>query len=389
LSTNDPELTNPESGGLTRDVTSAETHATIITLAESPLKPDLIWVGTDDGRVHLTRDGGASWTEVGVNLPDPPKGLWVSRVEPSHFQEGTAYVSIDGHRSDEFRPWIFKTTDFGESWVRISGGIPDGNPIYVVREDPKNPALLYAGSEFGAFFSVDGGGSWAAIGEGLPTVGVHDLVIHPREGDLIAATHGRSVWILDDITPLQQLTPAVQESGLHLFEQKVATKWQGISRGATRGHKLFIGRNPLTIDQQEPGNSPSELRNSAAIHFWLGSAPSGPVTVEVYSLDGTQAVSQEIQAHAGINRWFWDLRLPPSAAETAAFQERMAEMQARVGGAPGGAPGGGFRMRGPQGTAAEAGTYLIRLTANGQTVEGTLAVREDPGVEGVLPSVRD
>ena len=267
LSTNDPDLTNPESGGLTRDVTSAETHATIITLAESPIRAGLIWVGTDDGRIHLTRDGGGSWTEVGTNMPDPSKGLWVSRVEPSHFQEGTAYVSIDGHRSDEFRPSIFKTTDFGRSWIRITNGIPDGNPIYVVREDPKNPNLLFAGSEFAVFFTVDGGSNWNEMGEGLPTVGVHDLVIHPREGDLIAATHGRSVWILDDISALQQLTPEVMEADLHLFEQKVATKWQGISRGATRGHKLFIGRNPLTIDQRRPPAAGYALHGNAVRHL--------------------------------------------------------------------------------------------------------------------------
>jgi len=384
LSTNDPVLTDRESGGLTRDVTSAETHATSITVAESPVTPGLIWAGTDDGRVHLTRDDGRTWTEVGVNMPDPPRGLWVSRVEPSHFKEGTAYVSIDGHRSDEFRPWIFKTTDYGTSWTKISDGLPDGNPIYVVREDPKNPDLLFAGSEFSAFVSVDGGSSWDRIGEGLPTVGVHDLIIHPREGDLIVATHGRSVWILDDITPLQQLTPAVKESDVHLFNQRVATKWQGISRGATRGHKLFIGRNPLTIDQRPPGNSPSELQNSAAIHFWLNSSPSGAVMVEISTLDGAQTVTHQLQAHAGVNRWFWDLRFPPSAAETSEFQERLGQMQARGAGPP----GGGFRMRGPQGAVAEAGPYLIRLTANGRTVEGTLTVRDDPGLDGVLPSVR-
>ncbi len=377
LSTNDPVLADPESGGFTRDVTSAETHATILTLAESPVTPGLIWVGTDDGRVHLTRDGGATWTEVGLNLPDPPRGLWVSRVEPSHFHEGTAYVSIDGHRSDEFQPWIFKTTDYGQSWTRITSGIPEGNPIYVVREDPKNPHLLFAGSEFGAFFSVDDGDSWAPIGVGLPTVAVHDLVIHPREGDLIAATHGRSVWILDDVTPLQQLTPAVRASSLHLFEQKVATKWKGISRGATRGHKLFIGRNPLTIAQRGPGNSPSELQNSAAIHFWLGSAPSGPVTIEVSTIDGSQTATYPIQAHSGLNRFFWDLRLPPSEAETAAAQARAAQFQ-----------GGGRGQGGARGAEAGVGTYIVRITANGTTVEGTVAVRDDPGLEGVLPSVR-
>jgi hypothetical protein len=305
-------------------------------------------------------------------------------VEPSRFHEGTAYVSVDGHRSDEFRPWIFKTTDYGASWTRISGTLPDGHPIYVVREDLKNPLLLYAGSEFGAFVSVDGGGSWAALGEGLPTVAVHDIIIHPREGDVIAATHGRSVWILDDATPLQQLTPEVQASELHLFSPKIATRWRGITRGATRGHQLFLGRNPLTIDQQEPGNSPAELENSAALSFWVGSEPSGPLTVEVSTLDRSRSVTQEVPVHPGLNRWFWDLRFAPSQAEVTAFQERMAQIRDQMGGR---LPEG-FRMRRPQGSEAEAGTYLVRLTLAGRSVEGTLTLREDPGLEGVVPSVR-
>ncbi len=385
LSTNDPLLTDRESGGLTRDVTQAETHATLITVAESPLTPGLIWAGTDDGRVHVTRDDGETWIDVGQNLPDPPKGLWVSRVEPSRFQEGTAYVSIDGHRSDEFRPWIFKTTDYGRSWTRISSDIPDGNPIYVVREDLKNPNLLYAGSEFGAFVSTDGGNSWGELGEGLPTVAVHDLIIHPRDGDVIAATHGRSVWILDDVTPLQQLDASVQASDLHLFVPRIATKWQGISRGATRGHKLFIGRNPLTINQQPPGNSPNELENSAAISFWLGSDPSRPVTVEISTLDGEMSATHEVEGHAGVNRWFWDLRWAPSEEDVVAFEERMARRRERSGGQ---APPGFGGAQGPQGPEADAGTFVVRITAGGETVEGTLTLREDPGLTGVLPSVR-
>jgi hypothetical protein len=220
---------------------------------------------------------------------------------------------------------------------------------------------------------------------GFPTVSTHDLFIHPREGDLIAGTHGRSVWILDDFSALQQLTPQVMASELHLFQQKTATKWQGISRGATRGHKLFMGRNPLTIDQQGPGNSPSELENSAAIHFWLGSDPEGTVTLEVSSLDGEMVVTEEIQAHEGINRWFWDLRFRPTAAQREEARGQMEGMRERFGGR---IPAGAMGRFSARGSVAEAGTYLLKLTVNGQTVEGTLAVRDDPGVEGVLPSVR-
>ena len=384
LSTADTAFANPESGGLTRDVTAAETHATLLTVSESPLTPGLIWAGTDDGRIHVTRDDGHTWTDVGANIGGSSQGLWISRVEASRFHEGTAYVSKDGHRSDDFTPWIFKTTDYGQSWTRISGNIPEGNAIYVVREDPKNPALLYAGSEFAAFVTVDGGGSWNEIGTGLPAVAVHDLVVHPRDGDLIAATHGRSVWILDDVTPLQQLTPEVQASELHLFDQRIATKWRGISRGATRGHQLFIGRNPLTIDQRPPGNSPNELQNSAALNFWLRSDPSGPVTLEISTLDGSHSVTHEVEAHAGVNRWFWNIKWAPTEEQVSRFEARMDRARAQFGGQ---LPAF-FTGQGPEGEEAEVGTYRVRLTTGGQTVEGTVVVRDDPGLEGVLPSVR-
>lgn len=382
LSTQDTAFVNPESGGLTRDVTQAETHATLISVAESPVVPGVLWAGTDDGRVHVSRDDGRTWTDVGVNLPSDVHGLWVSRVEPSHFEPGTAYVSKDGHRSDEFTPWIFRTTDYGATWTRISSGIPDGHPIYVVREDPKNPDLLYAGSEFGAFVSADRGATWGELGVGLPTVAVHDLIIHPREGDVIVGTHGRSVWILDDVTPLQQLTAAVRSSDVHVFEQKTATLWQGISRGATRGHKLFMGRNPLTIEQQPPGNSPNELENRAALSFWLGSP--GAATVEISTMDGSRSIALEVDGHAGVNRVMWDLRWAPTPEQVAQFEQQMERIRAQFGGdIP-----GFFANQRAEGDEAGPGSYRVRVSAGGAVSEGILRVRDDPGVEGVLPSVR-
>jgi hypothetical protein len=348
------------------------------------MRPGVVWAGTDDGRVHVTRDDGCTWTDVGLNLPAEVRRLWVSRVTPSRFQEGTAYVAKDGHRSDDFTPWIFKTTDYGRTWTKISEGLPDGNPVYVVTEDPKNPDLLYAGSEFAAFVSADGGRTWGRLGEGLPTVAVHDLIVHPREGDVIAATHGRSVWILDDVTPLQQLTESVRATDVHLFHQRLATKWKGISRGATRGHKLFIGKNPLTVTQEPPENTPTELENSATVSFWLKSAPTGQVTVELSTVDGSRSVSHRIDAHAGVNRWFWDLRWAPSVEEVQAFEARMARLREQFGGQ---VPDF-FGNQGPQGAVVDAGTYVVRLTAGGRTVEGILTVRNDPGLDAVLPSVR-
>jgi hypothetical protein len=252
--------------------------------------------------------------------------------------------------------------------------MPADEPVYVVKEDPSNPRLLFAGTESGAYVSIDGGGAWQRLMNGLPTVAVHDLIIHPRDRDLIAATHGRSVWILDDIGPLEQLTDAVLAADVHMFENPLATKWHASSRGATRGHMLFMGRNPLTITARAPGNSPSDLVNSAAIDFWLRTAPSGPVQIEVADLAGEKRFSTEIDGRQGLNRWFWSLRFDPSEAARQAQQERARQLQAQFGGqAPGGFGGGRV-----QGEEAGPGTYLVRLTVAGRTYESTVTVREDP-----------
>ncbi|GAG05671.1 unnamed protein product, partial [marine sediment metagenome] len=219
LSKNDPVKTRRETGGLTSDTTGAENYGTIITISESPLTPGLIWIGTDDGNVQITRDSGANWENIRLNVPGVPEDLWVSRVEASRFKKGTAYLTFDGHRSDKFKPWVFKTTDYGKTWTSISNNIPDGHSVYVIKEDLKNPDLLFVGTEFAVFYSINGGRTWTKLNNNMPTVAVHDLVIHPRDNDLIAGTHGRGIWILDDITPLQQATKKVLEADAHLFER--------------------------------------------------------------------------------------------------------------------------------------------------------------------------
>ena len=361
LSTNDPVLTNPESGGLTRDVTGAETHASAITVAESPIKPGLVWVGTDDGNVQLTTNGGKSWTNVRANIAGVPNRLWVSRVVASRFQEGTAYVTFDGHRSDHFQPWVFKTTDYGKTWTSLGTTLPRNEPVYVITEDYKNPRLLFVGTEFGAYYTVNGGTSWQKFGGGLPMVPVHDLVIHPRDGDLVAATHGRSVWILDDITALQQLTDDVLAADAQLFAPRVATKWRGISRGATRGHMLFMGRNPVTIRHRTPGNSPSELENSAALHFYLKA--DAPVKLEISDWEGKQTFSTQIAGKRGVNRYLWDLRLAAAPRPQRPVSDEDEN------------PGFGAQI--PQ---VPAGTYRVRLIAGDRTETTTLTVRDDPAL---------
>jgi photosystem II stability/assembly factor-like uncharacterized protein len=375
LTTNDPVKTNPESGGLTRDVTSAETHCTIITIAESPIARGLIWVGTDDGNVQVTRNGGGSWTNVRPNVPEAPREMWVSRVTPSRFDPATAYVTFDGHRSDDFRPWVFKTADYGRTWAKISGDLPGNHPVYVITEGLKNPNLLFVGTEFAAWVSIDGGRHWERLMNGLPTVPVHDLVIHPRDGDLVAATHGRSVWILDDITPLEQLTDQVLASEAHLFQNRVATIWHGVSRGATRGHMLFMGRNPWTIEQRPPGNSPSDLDNSATVTFYLKTP--GKVAIEIADTQERNKHAATIEAHAGINRYYWRLRFDPTEEQRKEAERRREQLAAAGGAEPG---EGGIGGRTPLGTQAGAGTYLVKLMVNGQTYRGVVVVRDDPAL---------
>jgi len=408
LSTNDPVKTDPESGGLTRDVTSAETHCTLITIVESPVARGLIWAGTDDGNVQVTRDGGGSWSNVRPNITGVPAGLWVSRVTPSRFAEGSAYVTFDGHRSDDFRPYIVKTTDFGKTWTSLASDLPATGPVYVITEDLRAPGLLFVGTESGAWFTVDSGRHWERLMNGLPTVAVHDLVIHPRDNDLVAATHGRSVWILDDITPLQQLTSEVRNAEAHVFQNRVATVWKAVSRGGERGHLLFMGRNPLTIGAPLPANSPSELQNSAAVHFYLKAKPAAPVTIEIGELAGPRTFTAKIAAEAGINRFYWPLRFDPPSPSTAtaasagraaggagaaaggagasggaaaAAGGRGAEAGGRGGEAGGRGAQAGGRGGVPGATPAGAGTYLVRLTVGGTTYTSTVTVRDDPGMK--------
>jgi photosystem II stability/assembly factor-like uncharacterized protein len=395
LSTADTAFANPWSGGMTSDGSGAETHASAITISESPLVPGVIWVGTDDGNVQLTRDGGATWTNVRTTVPGVPRHRWVSRVEASHFDPATAYISIEGHRSDDFRPYVFRTTDYGRTWTSLSDGLPQDEPVYVIKEDLRNPDLLFVGTEFSLLASLDRGRTWHRFMNGFPTVPVHDLIIHPRDGDLIAGTHGRGIWIADDITPLQQLTPTVLAKDVHLFENRVATKWHGISRGATRGHFLFMGRNPLTIQQRAPSNNAPDLANSATVTFYLKDAPRAPVTLEIAARDSDETFRTSIDARPGINRYFWNLRFTPDDA--IAGRGRGQAGRGQGGGGQPGLPGGGGRGGrggfggggfggggfGGGGSVAEAGTYRVRLTVDGRTYEGSVSVREDPAVAAI------
>ena len=239
-----PDLTTQDPKKMVTAGSGAETHCTIVTLAESPLRPGVVWVGTDDGKVWVTQDGGKTWNDLTPRLRGVPAGLYMSRIEASHHDPATAYLAVDGHRSDVFRPFLFATRDYGRTWTSIVGDLPAHGPVKVVRESPGNPSLLFAGTEFGLFMSLDRGGRWIKAGEGLPTVAVDDIVIHPRERDLIAGTHGRSIYVLDDITGLEQWKPETAGAAVTLFAPRPATAFYYRTMSGLWGQAMFTAKNP-------------------------------------------------------------------------------------------------------------------------------------------------
>lgn len=410
LSTNDPEKHSKPTGGITLDQTGAETHCTITSISESPITPGIIWVGTDDGNVQVTQNDGGEWTNVRGNVPDVPEGIWVSRVEASRFKDGTCYLTFDGHRSDNFKPYVFKTTDYGQTWTNISANLPDGGPVYVIREDLKNKNLLFLGTEFKVFFSIDGGQKWTDLGLNMPTVAFHDLQIHPRDNDLIAGTHGRGIWILDDISPLQQASEKVLESEAFLFENgKVGTQWLQLARGGYgRGNLFFEGENPP---------------DGATISFYLKDKSAGPITLEITDATGALKTTYTLKdVEAGISRLMWDMRFDPSPDQMKQSLTQMQTMMDRILDRPEveeaqkntvkkaleqlKQPGMGYREaqaiqrkafetigfggrrgfrgmgRGGGAAAAEPGIYGVKLTVNGNVYSGKVSVRRDPKLTG-------
>ncbi len=405
LTTNDADKCTPgRSGGLTPDNSGAEQHCSITSVAQSSIARDVIWVGTDDGNVQVTKDGGATWENVRGNIRGVPEGIWLGRLEASHHDPGTAYVTFDGHRSDVFTPWVLKTTDYGNSWTNISGNIPAGQVVHLLREDLRNPDLLFVGTESGVFTSLNGGRSWTRFMNNLPTVAVQDMVIHMRDNDLVAGTHGRSIWILDDITPLQQLTDDVISSDAYLFEQRVATLWENTSRGGQRGHFWFGGENPATI---EPTSSlpRAEFSNVALITYYLGKTPNRPPTLEIRQVSGHNSRLVTVGSDPGIHRYRWDLTFDAEpltdaqvARVSAAFERAISEIpfpqiqraytrfqeaetpreqreavQVLLSPlfASGLGPEYGTPIAGP-------GSYVLTMTVDGTQYTSTLTIRPDP-----------
>ncbi|MEK6611016.1 MAG: hypothetical protein AABZ35_08850, partial [Gemmatimonadota bacterium] len=233
-------------GGVTRDATGAETHGTLTTLAESPIRPGILWAGTDDGNVWLTRNDGTAWENLTTRFAGVPPKTWVSRVEASPFDSATAYVTLDGHRNDNFRPYVLVTTDFGRTFRSIAANLPQGEYVHVVREHPRRRGMLFVGTELAAYVSTDAGEAWSRLMTGMPPVPVHDLVIHPRDRVLVAATHGRSIYTMD-IGPLEEVTDSILAAPSHVFAVEPALLYAPRTAGGgvgSVGHKVFAAQNP-------------------------------------------------------------------------------------------------------------------------------------------------
>src|SRR5580700_6736728 len=364
LTRNDKSKQQPSGGDITLDDTGTEYYDTIFAVAESPITKGLIWVGTDDGLVQITRDAGKSWANV--TPKDLPEWSRVSLIDASPHDAGTAYVAVDRHQNDDLRPYIYKTSDYGQTWTKLTNGIPDGSFVRAVREDPKKRGLLYAGTENGVYVSFNDGADWRSLKLDLPTTPVHDLVV--KDNDLVVATHGRAFWILDDISPLRQFSDDVAKQDVHLYTPASAYR---IQAGKPAEHDSLKGtaQNPPT---------------GAVIYYYLKDAPKPAAETKLEILDASGKVirkyssselerldeppgpddkkpEKEIKPEAGLNRFVWDLRYEEAHHVPGYY------LWAYDSGA--------------LGPVAVPGQYQVRLTVGGESQVAPLEVKLDPRVK--------
>ena len=356
------------SGGLTPDNIGVEYASVVMAIAESRMEKGVIWVGTNDGQVQVTRDGGKNWTNVTKAIPGLPEWGTVYDIAPSRFNAGTAYVVFDLHQVNNRDPFAYKTTDYGRTWKSIVNGIPKTMLSYAhaIKEDPVRQGLLYLGTEGGMYASFDAGDNWQPLQANLPHAPVYGITIQEHFNDLVIATYGRGFWILDDIAPLQQLTPSVRDASVHLFTPRPAYRFQSIeSAGQAPSIDMTAGQNPPY---------------GASINYWLKSVPAGDVKIQVMDRSG-QVVRTigNASRRAGLNRVYWDLRYEPSKPVLLRTSPLYAP---EVGLGPDGTrplpEAGGGRMT----ILAPPGVYTVKLTAGAQDVTQPLTVRKDPNSGG-------
>jgi photosystem II stability/assembly factor-like uncharacterized protein len=374
LTTNNPaKQKQAESGGLTRDVTNAENHCTILTISPSPVLKGVIWVGTDDGKIQLTRDGARTWKDLsdkltGMKDTGVPSATWCPHIEASNHNPGTAYVVFDDHRRANWTPYVYMTENYGETWISLVTPDIDGF-AHVIREDPVQKNLLFLGTEFGLYVSFDRGKSWMKWTHGLPTVPVRDMVIHPFDNDLVIGTHGRSVYILDDILPLREFTKDIMDKKLHLFSIDDAYQFRTsfLSPGyLAPGNMEFQGQNKAygalitysigKLDESSPGSKQEE--SSQSLEEAESKKTEEEETVKIDILDSRGEVARTLKGpkKSGLNRVNWDLRHEPFKSLSDPFE--------------------GFFP--PTGPFVLPGTYRARIRINDIVVEETLQVLADP-----------
>jgi photosystem II stability/assembly factor-like uncharacterized protein len=364
LTRNDKSKQQPSGGDITLDDTGTEFYDTIFAVAESPITKGLLWVGTDDGLIQITRDEGKTWTNV--TPKDMPEWSRVSQVEASPHDAGTAYIAIDRHQNDDLKPYLWKTSDYGQTWTKLTNGIPEGSFVRAVREDPKKRGLLYAATENGVYVSFNDGADWRSLKLNLPSTPIHDLVI--KDNDLVVATHGRAFWILDDVSPLRQFTDDVAKKDFHLYTPGPAYRIQAGEGGEGHPSKR-TGQNPPT---------------GATIYFYLKDVPKPETETKLEILDASGKLirkysstetkrldeppdpddkkpEKEIKPEAGLNRFVWDLRYEEAHRVPGYYLWEY-----------------GSGARGP---VAAPGQYQVRLTIGSETQVVPLELKLDPRVK--------
>ena len=345
LTTNDPVKQRQEqSGGITVDNSAAEMHTTIYAICESPKNANLVWAGTDDGNLQITRDGGKTWTNVVTNIAGLPKSAWVSSIDAGHFDEGTAYVTFDLHTFGDVRPYVYKTADYGKTWTALT---PENSGVrgyaHVVKEDLVNRDLLFAGTEFGLWVSLDGGKQWARYkGGDLPQVAVRDLAIHQRDNDLVIATHGRGIWIVDDITPLRALTAATLNKEAEILQSRPTVQSVSGGGGWSNGDAVFVGQNAT--------------EEAVITYYQRKRHVFGDMKIEMLDRDGKVVSTIPSSKRRGLSRVTWPMRMDPPKTPQAAS-----------------AAGGTY-----YGVRVLPGEYTVRITKDKGVYTSKLQVTGDP-----------
>ena len=345
LTTNDPEKQKQEeSGGVTVDNSAAEMHTSIYSISESPKNGQIIWVGTDDGNLQITRDGAKTWTNVVGNVPNLAKNSWVSTVVASRFDEATAYATFDRHTYGDMKPYAYKTTDYGQTWTTLKvqeSGVR--GYAHVITQDTVNPNLLFLGTEFGLWISADGGERWAQYrGSDFPAVAVRDIVVHPRESDLVLATHGRGIWIIDDISPLRALTPDLMAKDAVLIAGPPAVQYLNANGGWAEGDETYVG--------------PSRSNEAFIDYYQKRRHIFGDLKIEIFDQDGKLVDTVAGGKHRGLNRATWSMRLKAPTVPPAATALFSASVGPRV----------------------LPGSYTVKLTKGDQVYTESLRVALDP-----------